>query len=161
MKRLKKIYSVAAVAALAMAMMILPAQAATVPGTATCTGTATVDPGLFFPGIGPSQTFTWELETTCTVVSADGVETLSLNASGTGTGFCGRSTASGGSGTLGSFTLSNIGWQSAGSVLVVTGSHNGGGAGTFVAEVDAIGGSACAGPGGATDFDVVIEAEFA
>lgn len=159
MKRLKRISSVVAVAAFALSMMVLPAQAATTPGTATCTGTAKVTPGLYFPGVGPSQDFAWELHTTCTVVSSDGVETLALDASGTATGYCGRSTGAGGSGSLGDIALSGIGWESVGSVLIVSGSHDGGGAGTFVAEVDAIGGQPCA-TTGATDFEVVVEAEF-
>lgn len=166
MSKLQKVFSVAAAAVLALSMMILPAQAATGPSVGICQGTATVSPGLYFPGVGDSQTFTWELDTTCTAVSQDGVETFALQASGTATGWCGRSVGSGGSGTLSNssqtITLSNIGWESVGSVLLVTGNHDGPGSATntFAAEVEAQGGADCAGSG-ATSFEVVVVAEFA
>lgn len=167
MKKLHKMFSVAAAAALALSMMILPAHGATAPATGTCEGTASVSPGLFFPGVGPSQDFSWSLSTECTVVSGDGVETLLLEATGTGTGFCGQSTAQGGEGTLTdpetgqTIDLWDIGWESAASVLLVSGSHNGPGTVTnsFQAQVMAQGGEDCAGSG-ATDFVVVIVAEF-
>lgn len=166
MWKLKKVFSVAAAAALALSMMILPAQAATTPGAANCVGQATVSPGLFFP-TGEERTFDWELQTTCTIVSSEGVETVNLDASGTGTGWCGRSVAAGGSGTLSNpitgqtVNLADIGWESVGSVLLVTGSHDNGGEGTFAAVVEAQGGADCASPDGATSFDVVIQATFA
>jgi hypothetical protein len=142
------------------------AQAATTPASGTCDGVATVSPGLFAPGFGPSQTFDWTLETECEVVSSDGVETFTLTASGTGTGFCGASTAEGGTGTLHNaatgqtITLTNIGWVSGGSVLLVSGNHDGGGQGEFQAQVEAQGGSDCTTPAGATEFLVAIVAEF-
>jgi hypothetical protein len=167
MRAAKRRYlSLLAATTVALGASLLPASAVAPPGTATCTGTATVTPGLFFPTHGPSQTFSWELITTCDVVSADGTEVaVGLAASGTGEGWCGRSVAPapgepGGTGTLGDVALSDIGWESAGSVLLVTGTHDGGGLGTFAAEVDAFGGEKCA-SSGATEFEVVIEAEFA
>jgi hypothetical protein len=149
----------------AILMTASPAHAATVPFTATCSGTATATPGIFFPGVGPSQTFTWTLETECEVVSSDGVEIFALSAGGTATGFCGWSTITGGSGTLSSsagqtISLSNIGGESAGSVKVVSGSHDAGGQGVFVAVVHAEGGASCATGGGATDFTVTVVAVF-
>lgn len=164
MNRLKKMYSVIAVAVFALGMIVVPAQAASGPAAAgVCTGVATVDPGLHLPP--DSKTFTWTLETECTVVSSDGVETLHLSASGTGTGACGLSTASGGSGTLSSstqtVTLSNIGWVSAGSMLLVSGNHDTPGTtGSFQAQVNAQGGPACLDDGGATAFTVTVVGEF-
>jgi hypothetical protein len=161
MKRLKRLYSITAVAVFALAVTVLPANAVTAPGSATCTGVAEVSPGIFAPGFGPSQEFDWSLTTTCTTVSGDLVEqNVPLNASGTAVGFCGQSTGLSGSGSLGDVELSGITWTSGGTVLIVTGSHNGGGAGTFEATVEANGGEDCTGVG-ATKFEVVIESVFA
>lgn len=162
MNRLKKMYSVIAVAVFALGMVGVPAQAATSPSVGVCEGTLTVSPGLGSPIL---VDFTWQLEATCTVVSGDGVEIMGLGAGGSGTGTCGWSTASGGSGTLSSgsqtIALANVGWTGAGHrTLLVSGNHDAGGLGSYVAEVATQGGAACL-TTGATDFTVMIVAELA
>lgn len=152
----------------------------TAPAAAECEGVAEVaeidangDPtgrGITAPGVDPAdlpdgRRFAWSLTTDCTVVNADGTSTHQLNASGTATGFCGRSVADDGNGTLGSMNVTDITWESVGTVLAVSASHDGhlstGGAaaGVLEAEVQASGGEACTTPQGATRFDVVIAGE--
>jgi hypothetical protein len=159
---------VAIVATLALSGL-QSARAATMPAAGTCDGMFNVSPGLFAPGFGPNQTFDWTLETECEVVSSDGVETFTLTASGTGTGFCSAATAEGGTGTLHNaatgqtITLTDIGWVFGGRSLLVSGNHDAGGQGEFQAQVDAqnvIPLSDCHTPNGATAFLVVIVAEF-
>jgi hypothetical protein len=159
MKRLRRLYSVVAVAAFAISMIVLPASAATAPATTLCIGTLTfTSPGLS----GTRQAFSWSLNTLCDAVSSDGAEQFDLNASGIGTGSCDWSSAAGGSGTLSrssqSVGLTNIGWEGGRSVLLVTGNHDAGGAGTFAAEVEAQDGAYCSPQ---DRFEVVMVAEFA
>lgn len=169
---MKKFLAMAAVAALAVAMLALPASAAET-DVGVFTGTATVAEdagpnGLHLPSATP-HTGSWSLSTTVdTLLHGSG---LTLNASGklspvAGVGAaCGVSNGHSGTGSLtGGITLSDIGWvTSAGGTLPVTGHYVGSAAtdsGPFVAVTQAQGGAACANAGGATSFTVVGAAAF-
>jgi hypothetical protein len=157
MKQSKKMFaSVLAIVAL-FALSIAPASAHEAPAVIACTGTATVSPGLHFPGVGPSKDFTFSLTTTCTTSGGS----ATLTAEGKGHGWCGASTASG-EGKLRFADGHEIGftfnWTSGGQLLIVTGEHEGGSTGTLAGTVVATGGADCATPQGATSFDVTIDA---
>lgn len=155
----------------------------TAPAAATCTGVASVSatsgdqPGITFPvtdaGAEDPRDFDWSLDAFCEV-AVDGGATVytnvPLNVSGTANGYCGASTADSGSGTIGdsattggAVNISNITWESAGSMLVVSLNHDAEGpaaTGEGAAEVNAQGGQDCSTHAGATSFDVVIEGQF-
>jgi len=116
---LRKLFAAAAVVALAHGANVTPAGAH--PEVSVFVGTATVEPGLWFPGFGASVNAGW------TLPSSGGVG-VTVEGSGSVSGFCGRST---GSGTvrIGSHSNIPVTWQSAGGTIVITGSaagHTGG-----------------------------------
>lgn len=173
MKKKGRITSLVAAAMLAIGLTAMPATAHEPPGEATCVGSATVTAddggGIYAPGVGPEKSFGWSIndDTTCTVVTAEGAIDGTLQGEGRATGWCGRSVGEPvGTATLTtadghSLTFNNVSWQSAGSVLVVSGETDDGE--TLTAVVEAFGGQDCFdGAGdGATDFDIVIEATVA
>lgn len=147
-------------------------QTVTAPAAAECSGTADVwtgDPdivgdgdGLTFPHVDDRRSFNWKLTTDCeiTIDAAGSTAAVSLNASGTGEGWCGQSFGLSGSGTIGDAHLTNITWNSAGTVLAVEFDHDAGATGTGSAEVQAFGGTDCDTLEGAKRFDVEIVGEL-
>lgn len=156
----------------------------TPPAVAECEGTADVwtgsdpfdpnapSPGLTFPGVDDARHFNFQLDTVCTGVDSEtNIEGIALDARGTGTGWCGHSTAPAddetglhnagtNDGTFGAHHLDNIEWVSAGSVLEVTFTHDAGGLGQGSATVEAFGGDDCGTEHGSNTFEVVIVAEI-
>jgi hypothetical protein len=161
---------------------IAPASALEV-GAVVFVGGATVQPGLCYPVLPPCNNnptgFTWTLNATAVgasawvakpapkgVVGAAGV-LGTIFASGTGSGFCGSSTAPPvGTGNLTfttpspkTYNLSNLGWiQSVGGLIPVTGTITNpqtGGSGPIVALVIALPTTGSCLSGTATGFTVV------
>lgn len=175
---MRRFYAILSAAALAVAMLVVPASAHNAPVALTCIGTADVqatdtqhgtDNGTGLTALS-DKWFNWQIEVDCSTDADSNTIEATLKASGTGAfGRCGASTASGGSGTV-TFTdghtteLSNIGWTSAGTVLAVTGNHDNGKGdgnedGILHATVQASGGDECLAEPGARKFDVNIVGE--
>jgi hypothetical protein len=110
------------------------------PGAVTCDGWMRVIPtdrsaGIFAAGSGPRKEFWWALLTECTVIGGDPADTPVLKATGPAEGWCGQSVSRGGTGRLGDLRLFDIRWRSAGTLLMVTAAHDGGGQGRLEARV--------------------------
>jgi len=143
MKRRNKFKTIIMTAAIGLGLFALPAQAHT-PLVLNCQGTATVDTGDAGLTVTADKSFDWDITVGCTWRAGTATGTATLTAEGEDAfGRCGRSTASGGTGTIDfgdhTATLTGVGWQSVGTVLVVTGGHDDGGQGELAAEVQATG----------------------
>lgn len=140
------------------------------------TGRGITAPVTTDAGAEAERDFGWHLLTDCEVTfSTTQMDLATLDVSGVATGYCGASSAPGeapdaedadsNEGTLTakdgswSITLTNITWESAGSVLVVSFDHDAGGQGVGSAEVQASGGADCTSTQGSRGFDVNIVAE--
>ena len=175
---MKKLFRIAFVGALiAAAFSVAPsAQAQTILGSVTFTGSAHVSTGLSYPVLGAEETrnFTFASDTCVDADVTDDPDAsvgtnCSISASGTVTGYCGLSTGQG-SGTYvssnrGTYTYS-FEWTSVGGELIITGSISDadGNSGPLAGIVTAIpplpapvgSGQSCT-TGNAQDFTIVGE----
>lgn len=138
MRKLPRRFSVTSAALLAATALVVPAGAHTALAV-TCLGgeaNVTADDGNGLTVL-EDKDFEWDITVRCDT-DGDGQNDATLEADGKwvngakANGRCGKSTASGGRGTItfdhphapNPVTLTNVGWVSAGFVLVVTGNHD-------------------------------------